>query len=280
MNKANTMSGSMLLLRALASVSGSSSLPAFQRPIPQASFPFRYRISGITRGTSALFEFTPYSGTSSRFLFSFGKKKNEGDNAKPAEVVSKSTENGSKPTAGSSAGPASKIPSDRLERKTPKEIDLLVNERVFRRPLMPEESKEAEHIGYQIIGPAVAKESPWGAKSVFAIVEIGSHQFKVSGGDVIYVEKLKYPDVNQKIMLKKVMLLGTKSQTIIGRPIIPGACVHAVVEQHALSGEVIVFKKKRRKNYRRCKTHSQELTRLRILGVEGLGRFKDGKLTV
>ncbi|KAJ0743923.1 putative ribosomal protein L21 [Helianthus annuus] len=81
---------------------------------------------------------------------------------------------------------------------------------------------------------------------------IGAHQFKVSNGDCIYTEKLKFCEVNDK-----VLMLGSKTQTMIGRPVLPEAAVHAVVEEHALDAKVIIFKKKRRKNYRRTKGHRQ-----------------------
>ncbi|KAK0578834.1 hypothetical protein LWI29_016955 [Acer saccharum] len=65
-------------------------------------------------------------------------------------------------------------------------------------------------------------------------------------------------------------MLGSASQTIVGRPIVPEAAVHAVVEEHALDAKVIIFKKKRRKNYRRTKGHRQELTKLRITDIQGI----------
>lgn len=143
--------------------------------------------------------------------------------------------------------------------------------RVYRRPLTPEEVKEADEIGYRVIGSANRFEGKRMRQDpIFAVVQVGSHQFKVSGGDWIYVEKLKYADVKQKIILNKVLMLGTKSTTVIGRPIVPDAVVHALVEEQALGAETIIFKKKRRKNYRRTNYHRQELTRLKIIGVEGL----------
>jgi len=156
-----------------------------------------------------------------------------------------------------------------VERTERNEAD--ATRRVYRRPLTPEEVQEADEIGYRVIGSAKNSDGKsWRQEPIFAVVQIGSHQFKVSGGDWIYVEKLKYADVKQKIILNKVLMLGTKSETVIGRPILPNAAVHAVVEEQALGAETIIFKKKRRKNYRRTNYHRQELTRLKIIGVEGL----------
>ncbi|CAM6090615.1 unnamed protein product [Calypogeia fissa] len=131
-------------------------------------------------------------------------------------------------------------------------------------------------IGYEVLGqygPGSPRIKP---RAAFAVVQVGSHQFKVTPGDMIYTEKLKYADINDKLLLNKVLLLGSLNQTIIGRPIIPDAGVLAAVEEIALDAKVIVFKKKRRKNYRRTNGHRQELTRLRILQIEGIQASASG----
>ncbi|VVB17298.1 unnamed protein product [Arabis nemorensis] len=134
-----------------------------------------------------------------------------------------------------------------------------------------EKVEEAAEIGYKVIGPLKPKERLFKHyEPVFAVVQIGSHQFKVSNGDSIFTEKLKFCDINDKLILTKVLLLGSASQTIIGRPILPDATVHAVVEEHALDEKVLIFKKKRRKNYRRTRGHRQELTKLRITDIQGI----------
>ncbi|OAY85123.1 50S ribosomal protein L21, mitochondrial-like [Ananas comosus] len=137
-----------------------------------------------------------------------------------------------------------------------------------------EKVKEAAEIGYRVVGSLdPSSENPFKPyEPVFAVVQIGSHQFKVSNGDSIFTEKLKFCEVNDKLVLTKVLMLGSRTQTIIGRPILPDAAVHAVVEEHALDAKVIIFKKKRRKNYRRTKGHRQELTKLRITNIEGIDK--------
>ncbi|KAL5202840.1 hypothetical protein ABZP36_013792 [Zizania latifolia] len=136
-----------------------------------------------------------------------------------------------------------------------------------------EKVAEAAEIGYAVVGPLGDDEKlfkPY--EPVFAVVQIGSHQFKVSNGDSIFTEKLKFCDVNDKLILNRVLMLGSQTQTVIGRPSLPDAAVHAVVEEHALDAKVIIFKKKRRKNYRRTKGHRQELTKLRITNIEGIDK--------
>lgn len=142
---------------------------------------------------------------------------------------------------------------------------------VSRAYFVEDKIEEAANIGYKVIGPLEPSDRPFKPyEPVFAIVQIGSHQFKVSNRDCIYVEKLKYCEVNDKMILNKVLMVGSPTQTIIGRPILPEAAVHAVVEEHALDAKVIIFKKKRRKNYRRTNGHRQELTRLRITDIQGI----------
>ncbi|MBA0810977.1 hypothetical protein Gohar_002917 [Gossypium harknessii] len=150
------------------------------------------------------------------------------------------------------------------------------------RDYSPEEKEaEAAAIGYKVVGPLQRSDRVFkDYEPVFAVVQIGSHQFKVSNGDSIFTERLKFCEVNDKLILNKVLLLGSPTQTIIGRPILPDAAVHAVVEEHALDAKVIIFKKKRRKNYRRTKGHRQELTKLRITDIQGIEKPEiktDGK---
>ncbi|MED6194299.1 hypothetical protein PIB30_027277 [Stylosanthes scabra] len=134
-----------------------------------------------------------------------------------------------------------------------------------------EKEAEAASIGYKVVGPLTKDDDVFKPyEPVFAVVQIGSHQFKVSNGDAIFTERLKFCEVNDKLTLNKVLLVGSPSQTIIGRPIVPDAAVHAVVEEHALDAKVLIFKKKRRKNYRRTKGHRQELTKLRITDIQGI----------
>eukprot|EP00959_Pyramimonas_sp_CCMP1952_P299694 6268451-Pyramimonas_sp.AAC.1 len=107
-------------------------------------------------------------------------------------------------------------------------------------------------------------------KEVFAVVQIGAHQHKVTTDDVIYVEKLKNVDVHDKLLFPQVLMLGSRKETIVGRPVVPRASVMAVVEQQTRDAKVIIFKKRRRKNYRKHAGHRQELTMLRILEVIGV----------
>lgn len=104
-------------------------------------------------------------------------------------------------------------------------------------------------------------------QDVFAIVEISGTQYKVTPDDLIVTEKISGVDINDRITLNRVLLVGSQSKTVIGRPYIPTATVSAAIEEQFLDGKVIVFKKRRRKNSRRTNGHRQPLTSLRILSI-------------
>ncbi|GAX80626.1 hypothetical protein CEUSTIGMA_g8061.t1 [Chlamydomonas eustigma] len=107
-------------------------------------------------------------------------------------------------------------------------------------------------------------------QNVFAVVEAGGTQFKVTTDDVFFVNYLRGAEVNDVLELPGVMLLGNRGQTIIGRPYIPGASVLVAVEEHFKDGKVHVFKRKPRKRYRRYKGERQLLTTLRVLKIKGI----------
>jgi large subunit ribosomal protein L21 len=92
---------------------------------------------------------------------------------------------------------------------------------------------------------------------IFGVVKVGAQQFKVVPDDLIVVEKLGEAKVNDPVVLSEVMMVGTAERTIIGRPSVPGAAVHAVVEEHFREAKKLAFKKKRRKGYQRLKGHRQ-----------------------
>jgi len=107
-------------------------------------------------------------------------------------------------------------------------------------------------------------------KHIFAIIELAGTQFKVTPDDIIITEKLKDVSVNDRLQLGRVLLLGSATQTIIGRPYVPGAIVTAAVEEQFLDGKVYIFKKRRRKNSQRSQGHRQQLTTIRITDIIGI----------
>ncbi|TMW64002.1 hypothetical protein Poli38472_014707 [Pythium oligandrum] len=101
----------------------------------------------------------------------------------------------------------------------------------------------------------------------FAVIKLGGTQYKVTQGDVVIAEKIKHAKVGEIMDLDEVLLLGNVNQTIIGRPLIEGAKVRARVEEQTLDEKVDIFKKKRRKNYRRWNGFRRQVTVLRVTDV-------------
>ena len=80
-----------------------------------------------------------------------------------------------------------------------------------------------------VIGPS-GLAGPILRPPVYAIFELGSKQYKVSPGDVIWVERLKNADVGTQIVLSRVQVAGSQLETIVGRPYVENASVTAVIE--------------------------------------------------
>ena len=101
---------------------------------------------------------------------------------------------------------------------------------------------------------------------MYAIVKTGGKQYRVVPGDVIRVEKLS-AEAGSLIELDQVLMLGGDAGIQIGTPRIEGAAVSAAVLEQLRDDTVLVFKKKRRHNYRRKRGHRQHLTVLRIAEI-------------
>ena len=101
---------------------------------------------------------------------------------------------------------------------------------------------------------------------MFAVIRTGGKQYRVAANDVISVEKLP-GEAGATVELDEVLMLGNGADTTIGAPLVEGACVRATVLEQMRAPKVLVFKKKRRKNYRRTRGHRQDLTVLRITEV-------------
>ncbi len=101
---------------------------------------------------------------------------------------------------------------------------------------------------------------------MYAIVEIAGHQFKVSKDLKVYVNRLASEE-GSKITFDKVLLLDDNGLITLGAPAIEGASVEAKVLQHLKGDKVIVFKKKRRKGYKKRNGHRQYLTQIVIEGI-------------
>ena len=108
---------------------------------------------------------------------------------------------------------------------------------------------------------------------MYAIVEIAGQQFKVSKDLKVYVNRLTNEE-GSKVSFDKVLLLDDNGTITLGAPAIEGASVEAKVLQHLKGDKVIVFKKKRRKGYKKRNGHRQYLTQIVIEGISASGTKK------
>lgn len=101
---------------------------------------------------------------------------------------------------------------------------------------------------------------------MFAVVQTGGKQYKVSENDVITVEKLEN-EVGDKINLE-VLLVSDNGTVVAGNPVVAGAVCEAEVVAHGKGDKIIVFKYKPKKNERKKQGHRQPFTQLRILSIK------------
>jgi large subunit ribosomal protein L21 len=103
---------------------------------------------------------------------------------------------------------------------------------------------------------------------MFAVIRTGGKQYKVAKNDVLTVEKLA-GEPGSTLELGDVLMLGGEgAETRTGTPTLAGVSVAAEVVEQTRGEKIIVFKKKRRHNYRRKNGHRQELTVLRITDIK------------
>lgn len=101
---------------------------------------------------------------------------------------------------------------------------------------------------------------------MFAVVKTGGKQYRVSQGDTIKVEKLA-GEPGDKVELSQVLMLGDGEKVQIGHPSLEGARVQAEIVEQGRYPKIIIFKMRRRKNYRRKAGHRQPFTALRIVEI-------------
>ncbi len=111
---------------------------------------------------------------------------------------------------------------------------------------------------------------------MYAIVEIAGQQFKIEKDQKLYVHRLK-EDEGASFNIDKVLLLGDGDNITLGAPAIEGAFAEAKVLGHLKGDKVIVFKKKRRKGYRKKNGHRQYLTQIEITGITTGGKKSAAK---
>jgi large subunit ribosomal protein L21 len=98
---------------------------------------------------------------------------------------------------------------------------------------------------------------------MFAIIKTGGKQYRIQAGDILSVEKIP-AEPKQKVLFNQVLLIVDEQETMIGTPFLEKAAVRAAVLENLKDEKVIVFKKKRRKQFRRTRGHRQDLTKLLV----------------
>lgn len=98
---------------------------------------------------------------------------------------------------------------------------------------------------------------------MYAVIETGGKQYKVSEGDVIFIEKLEAAE-GDSVTFDKVLVVADGEKVNVGAPVVEGANVTAKVEKQGKAKKIYVFKMKRKKNYRRKKGHRQPFTKVTI----------------
>lgn len=102
---------------------------------------------------------------------------------------------------------------------------------------------------------------------MFAVIKTGGKQYRVMKDTVLKVEKID-GEPGAKVEFNEVLVVGESSKpSFIGTPVVKGASVTAEIMSQMRDAKIIVFKKKRRQNYRRKNGHKQELTQVRILDI-------------
>ena len=98
---------------------------------------------------------------------------------------------------------------------------------------------------------------------MYAVIRTGGKQYRIREGDILDVEKLD-GQVGDTLDLDEVLMVGDGEDVRIGSPFVEAAKVAARIVSHDRAPKIIVFKKKRRKGYRRKRGHRQQFTALKI----------------
>lgn len=98
---------------------------------------------------------------------------------------------------------------------------------------------------------------------MYAIIQTGGKQYRVAPGDVLRVERLA-GERGDEVMLDQVLLVTDGDAVQVGQPLVANATVRTLIVRQGKGKKVLVYKKKRRKNYRRKQGHRQLFTALQV----------------
>ena len=101
---------------------------------------------------------------------------------------------------------------------------------------------------------------------MYAVIKTGGKQYRVAKDDILKIEKLD-GEAGDTIEFTEVLMVGGEGEPTVGTPLVSGAIVKAEVLEQTRAAKIIVFKKKRRQNYRRKKGHRQHQTVVKITDI-------------
>ena len=101
---------------------------------------------------------------------------------------------------------------------------------------------------------------------MYAVLESGSKQYRVSAGDTLQVERLSV-EAGKPVTFDRVLLVSNDGKVTVGAPTVTGASVTADVVEHIRGEKKLTFKMKRRKGYHKSIGHRQELTVVKVTGI-------------
>jgi len=101
---------------------------------------------------------------------------------------------------------------------------------------------------------------------MYAVVTAGSRQFKVKEGETLVLDRVP-GNAGDKFTFKDVLMIGG-DKTVLGAPTVAGATVEATIKSHSLAEKIMIFKYKRRKNYKRSFGHRQPISTLEITSIK------------
>ncbi len=102
---------------------------------------------------------------------------------------------------------------------------------------------------------------------MYAVIQTGGKQYRVEEGSKLRVEKL-IGEVGEKVEIKEVLFIGGTDSPKIGKPIVPGSRVVAEIIRQDKSDKILVFKRKRRKGFKKLKGHRQPFTEIKVISIE------------
>ena len=106
---------------------------------------------------------------------------------------------------------------------------------------------------------------------MYAVVQTGGKQYRISEGDVICVEKLN-AEAGSEVSLDEVLVIGSEEGLKIGKPFVEGACIKAEVVENGKGKKVVIYKYKAKKDSHKKQGHRQPYTKLQIKEIAFEGK--------